>query len=85
MTADVTAQAWAVVQAVGLGLAAGLLYDLFRVLRVRVHLPLLGAILDLLFWVALTAGGAWCGCMGRCFYFLEAAFTFCCSAPGCCG
>ena len=27
MTADVTAQAWAVVQAIGLGLAAGLLYD----------------------------------------------------------
>ncbi len=55
MTADVTAQAWAVVQAVGLGLAAGLLYDLFRVLRVRVHVPLLGPLLDLLFWITLTA------------------------------
>ncbi len=39
----------------GLGLAAGLLYDLFRILRVRVHLPLLGPFLDLLFWVTLTA------------------------------
>lgn len=55
MTADVTAQAWAVVQAIGLGLAAGLLYDLFRVLRVRVHVPLLGPLLDLLFWITLTA------------------------------
>lgn len=37
------------------GLAAGLLYDLFRVLRVRVHVPLLGPLLDLLFWITLTA------------------------------
>ena len=57
MTADVTAQAWAVVQAIGLGLAAGLLYDLFRVLRVRIHVPLLGPLLDLLFWITLTGLG----------------------------
>ena len=38
-----------------LGLAIGLLYDCFRVLRVRLHLPLLGGILDLLFWLLVTA------------------------------
>lgn len=32
----------------------GLLYDLFRVLRVRVALPLLGAVLDLSFWIIVT-------------------------------
>jgi len=33
----------------------GLLYDLFRSLRVRVTLKLLGALLDLVFWLAVTA------------------------------
>ena len=41
-------------QAAALGLAVGLLYDLFRVLRVRVALPLLGAVLDLSFWIIVT-------------------------------
>ena len=45
---------WLWVQAVLLGLAAGVLYDLFRILRVRVRLPLLGPVLDLLFWLTLT-------------------------------
>lgn len=94
MTADVTAQAWAVVQAIGLGLAAGLLYDLFRVLRVRVHVPLLGPLLDLLFWITLTAvlfvwsqwaWGGWCGCMERYFCSSEAASIFGCSVPVCSG
>ena len=54
MTVDVAAQGAALVQAVLLGLAAGVLYDLFRILRVRVRLPLLGPALDLLFWLTLT-------------------------------
>lgn len=38
-----------------LGAAIGLLYDFFRILRVRLRLPLLGSVLDLLFWLAVTA------------------------------
>ena len=41
-------------QALLLGGVAGVLYDLLRILRVRVHLRLLGSILDLLFWVCVT-------------------------------
>ena len=37
-----------------LGAAAGLLYDLFRVLRVRIPLRWLGPVLDLLFWLCCT-------------------------------
>ena len=33
----------------------GVTYDLFRILRVRVRVPLLGPLLDLLFWLAATA------------------------------
>ena len=51
MTISVAQQAAALAQAAALGLAVGLLYDLFRVLRVRVALPLLGAVLDLSFWI----------------------------------
>ena len=54
MTVDIAAQQAALLQAAALGLAAGLLYDLFRVLRCRVCLPLLGPALDLLFWLVLT-------------------------------
>ena len=32
--------------ALGLGVAVGVLYDIFRILRVRLRLPLLGGILD---------------------------------------
>ena len=49
MTVDIAAQQAALLQAAVLGLAAGLLYDLFRILRCRVRLPLLGPALDLLF------------------------------------
>ena len=42
--------------AAALGLGVGLLYDLFRVMRVRIPLPLLGGALDLLFWLVVTAG-----------------------------
>ena len=55
MRGEVALQAQAMVQALALGLAAGLVYDLFRILRVRVRLPLLGPALDLLFWLGLTA------------------------------
>ena len=67
MSPEIAAQGAAFFQAVGLGLCAGLVYDLFRILRVRVKLPLLGPLLDLLFWVLLTAAlfiwsqGAWGG------------------------
>ena len=36
-------------------MAVGVLYDIFRILRVRLRLPLLGGILDLLFWLVVTA------------------------------
>ncbi len=41
--------------AVILGFGVGLLYDLLRLLRGRLRLPLLGPALDLLFWAAVTA------------------------------
>lgn len=47
MTISVAQQAAALAQAAALGLAVGLLYDLFRVLRVRVALPLLAAVVFL--------------------------------------
>ena len=42
------------VQALLLGAAAGLLYDLFRIVRARVPLPVLGSVLDLVFWICVT-------------------------------
>ena len=54
MTVDVAAQGRALYQAVALGLAMGVLYDLFRILRVRVKVPLVGPLLDLLFWMLVT-------------------------------
>ena len=85
MTVDVAAQGAALVQAVLLGLAAGMLYDLFRILRVRVRLPLLGPALDLLFWLTLTvtlflwSQWAWGGPVrlyGAAFLFLGGAVYF---------
>ena len=82
---DVAAQGAALVQAVLLGLAAGVLYDLFRILRVRVRLPLLGPALDLLFWLMLTgtlflwSQWAWGGPVrlyGAAFLFLGGAVYF---------
>ena len=94
MTVDVAAQGAALVQAVLLGLAAGVLYDLFRILRVRVRLPLLGPALDLLFWLTLTvtlflwSQWAWagrCACTGRRFCSWAGWSTSGCSAAGCSG
>ena len=42
------------VQALLLGVAAGVVYDLFRILRVRVPVRILGSVLDLLFWLCVT-------------------------------
>ena len=52
-------QAYALLQAVLLGGALGLLYDVFRVIRVRVRLRLVGGALDLLFWLVVTAALFW--------------------------
>jgi tryptophan-rich sensory protein len=55
MTVDVAQQGRALCQALLLGGAMGVVYDLFRILRVRVKVRLLGPLLDLLFWLAATA------------------------------
>ena len=67
MTVDTLQQGRALCQALLLGGAMGVVYDLFRILRVRVKLPLLGPALDLLFWLGATwalflwSQGAWGG------------------------
>lgn len=55
MTVSMAAQVLFFTGALGLGVAVGVLYDIFRILRVRLRLPLLGGILDLLFWLVVTA------------------------------
>jgi hypothetical protein len=54
MTVEIAQQAAALGQALLLGGLLGLIYDLFRIARVRVKLPLLGPALDLLFWLMST-------------------------------
>ncbi|MCI9158246.1 MAG: hypothetical protein HFF55_04515 [Lawsonibacter sp.] len=67
MSVDVVQQGQALCQALLLGGVMGAVYDLFRILRVRVRVPLLGPMLDLLFWLTATAAlflwsqGAWGG------------------------
>ena len=56
MGISIQEQGWAMFQALLMGGAAGVLYDLLRILRVRVPVRLLGSLLDLLFWVLVTAG-----------------------------
>ena len=75
-------------QAAALGLAVGLLYDLFRVLRVRVALPLLGAVLDLSFWIIVTVAlFVWSqqasGCTGSSFSLGAGCSISGSSVPGC--
>ena len=48
-------QASSLVGAILLGFAIGVLYDLLRLIRVRIHISLVGPVLDLLFWVAVVA------------------------------
>ena len=55
MEISVSTQAALLAGALLLGAAVGLLYDFFRILRVRIPLKLLGALLDLVFWLAVTA------------------------------
>ncbi|HIT56428.1 MAG TPA: spore cortex biosynthesis protein YabQ [Candidatus Galloscillospira stercoripullorum] len=55
MGASVAQQAASLGWAVLLGVAVGLLYDVLRILRVRLKLRLLGAALDFLFWLPVTA------------------------------
>ncbi len=50
MVAQATSLGWGVV----IGLFIGLMYDLFRILRVRVKIPVVGHVLDLLFWAVVT-------------------------------
>ena len=54
MEISVAGQAAAFTGAIALGLGVGLLYDLLRLLRCRLRLPLLGSVLDLMFWAAVT-------------------------------
>ena len=56
MGIDLWEQALTFLGALGLGAGLGLVYDLFRLLRHRVRLPLLGPALDFLFWMLVTAG-----------------------------
>ena len=51
-------QARALAGALALGMAVGLVYDLIRIPRARI--PLLGGVLDFLFWVAATAALFFC-------------------------
>ena len=67
MTVDVAQQGQALCQALLLGGGMGMVYDLFRILRVRIRAALLGPLLDLLFWLGATGAlflwsqGAWGG------------------------
>ncbi|WP_253290982.1 spore cortex biosynthesis protein YabQ [Pseudoflavonifractor sp. MSJ-37] len=54
MAVSIPGQLMALAAALLLGGAVGLLYDCFRVLRCRVRWPLLGGLLDLLFWLCVT-------------------------------
>lgn len=51
MAISVTDQAMAFLGALALGGGLGVLYDLFRLSRVRLGLRVLGALLDLSYWV----------------------------------
>lgn len=55
MEISVSGQAAALGGAFLLGMAVGLIYDLIRIPRAYIHIPLLGEALDLLFWLVVTA------------------------------
>ena len=67
MSGEVARQLQVLCQALLLGGAMGLAYDLLRIVRVRLRLPLAEGALDLLFWLGATAAlfvwsqGAWGG------------------------
>ena len=54
MSGEVARQLQVLCQALLLGGAMGLTYDLLRIVRVRLRLPLVGGALDLLFWLGAT-------------------------------
>ena len=64
MALSISQQLAALGSAALLGLAVGVLYDCFRILRCRLPIPLLAGLLDLLFWLLVTAA-----------LFLHALFT----------
>jgi len=51
---SISAQAAAFGGAILIGMAVGLGYDLIRIPRAYIHIPLLGEALDLLFWLLVT-------------------------------
>ena len=55
MTPDIAQQLQGLCRAVLLGGGLGVLYDLMRIIRRRLPLPLLAGALDLLFWITATA------------------------------
>lgn len=55
MEIPVAEQAAAFAGAILLGFAVGVLYDILRLFRLRLPIPFLGPVLDLLFWVAVVA------------------------------
>ena len=54
MTVDIALQLRGLCRAVLLGGMLGIVYDLMRVMRRRIPLPILGGVLDFLFWVGAT-------------------------------
>ena len=56
MGIDLADQVRTFLGAAALGGCLGLVYDVFRVLRRRLRLPLVGALLDLGFWLLVTVG-----------------------------
>ena len=66
MAISVTDQAMAFLGALALGGALGVLYDLFRLVRVRLKLRALGALLDLGYWaLAVLALFGYCLAAGN--------------------
>ena len=94
MSGEVARQLQVLCQALLLGGAMGLAYDLLRIVRVRLRLPLAEGALDLLFWLGATAacssgprgpGAGRCGGTGRSSACWAAGRTSGPSAPGCAG
>ncbi|MBE6955975.1 MAG: hypothetical protein E7450_00775 [Ruminococcaceae bacterium] len=90
MEISIAQQGRAMAQSLLLGAAAGVAYDLIRVLRVRIRVRGLGAVLDLLFWVGLTlalfawsleAWGGWVRLYGAAGLLVGGGIYFCLLSP----
>lgn len=90
MTVDIARQLQGLCRAVLLGGSLGILYDLMRVIRRRLPLPGVAAVLDLLFWTAATIAlflfshDAWDGQVrlyGALFCLMGGAAYFCGVSP----